>query len=387
MTTSMGDRQPWGQQLRDYRRRTGLTQGQFIERLSFLVSEISGDDRSALEQIDVFDEAATYFSGVLDSPTLSRLEKGNRGLNSRPRCIALAWGLNRLGVLDGKDEANTFLEHAGHGNLTDAELEAVVGQVIANVASPSIEANAGVVPTEPVAESSADAKEAQDRKDDIGEGPARNWGKLSAGALVGAAALLVAFLAGSASRNSDAETEPGSDPAAPRLLSHVLLVDELESANGELGGDQTFVSLHERDQRGQSDDWLQFVKFLPDDTGAYVGYRAYHLPDHIPVDSITDIRLEVNYRGPDYEAAPWVWEADRSDTAERIRLGDNRNSLWWSDWTEETFTFAVDEDQFDATHFLRDGQIWVMLSGNRAVDTLDMDYEALVVEWVEPGSN
>jgi len=127
MCTPMPDRPPWGTRLRDCRQQAGLTQGQFIERLSLLISDTGADDRSALERIDVLDEAACYFSGVLDSPTLSRLEKGNRALNSRPRCVALIWGLNRLGVLTDKDEANSFLELAGHGNLTDAESTVVLG--------------------------------------------------------------------------------------------------------------------------------------------------------------------------------------------------------------------------------------------------------------------
>ncbi len=386
MTTSVTDNQPWGDVLRGYRQRTGLTQGQFIEQLSFLVAHIDSNDRSALEQIAVFDEAAIYFSGVLDSPTLSRLEKGSRSLNSRQRCIALIWGLNRLDVLDGLDEANTFLELAGHGNLTSAESGAVLGLV-------EPEANAGPdtkPATETAPESAAGSTSvAGDHPGTGGESGAPRR-KLRSVLLAGGAVAMLAILAVAVTVNAgdgggDAETQ--SDPAGPGLQSHVLLVDELQSATGELGNGQTLVGLHEQDQRGTSDIWPQFVKFLADDTGDYLGYRAYYLPEHIPTGSITGIRLQLHYRGPDYETSPWVWEVQQSDAAGLVRLGDNRDSLWWQDWTEASFAFPADGDGFDASRYLQDGQIWVSLSGSQAFDTLDVDYEALIVEWTEPVPN
>lgn len=102
------------------------------------------------------------------------------------------------------------------------------------------------------------------------------------------------------------------------------------------------------------------------------------------IESITGLSLEVNYRGPDYEAAPWVWEVEHRPTNERIRLGDNRDSLWWSQRSEASFAFPANGDEFDASVYLREGQIWISLSGNFATDTLDLDYEALVVEWAPP---
>ncbi len=359
MTTSPTDHRPWGQLLRTYRKQADLTQGQFIEQLSFLVAQVGAEERHALEAIGVFDDAVVYFSGVLDSPTLSRLEKGSRSLNSRRRCVALVWGLNRLGVLTQHDEANTFLDLAGHGNLTDAERDVLLGPDDTAIPGPA------------ATESSQTARKAKTPRRALLAGAG-----LVAGALI-AFALIASTLFPSFARS----TPDGSEPAGPGASSHVLLADELHSVTGDTGRDQTLVGLHELDNRGSSDNWLEFVKFIAADTGDYSGYRAYYLPEHIPVEAITGIRLEVNYRGPDYEAAPWVWQVERRDISERVRLGDNRDSLWWQDWTNTSFTFPGDDAGFDASLYIQDRQIWISLDGSRADDSIDLDYEVLVVEW------
>jgi len=353
MTTSMSDNPTWGERLRGYRQQAGLTQGQFIEKLSLLVSEIDDADRLALERIDIFNEATAYFSGVLDSPTLSRLEKGNRDLNSRPRCIAFIWGLNRLGVLTETADANSFMELAGHGNLTSTESTTLLNPLNDDDRSP--------------------VKVAQDS-------PGIRKRLLAAGALL---AVTLAGTAGWAIRDARDSTDADLVSSATDQQTNVLLTDKIQTEMGELGRDQSFVGLHEKDQRNDSDDWTHFIKLIPDDTGEYFGYHVYHLPDYIPVASITGLRLDVNYRGPDYESAPWVWKVERRDTNERIRLGDNRDSRWWSDWSEASFNFPVVGDKFDASLYLRDGQFWILLTGNMAADTLDLDYEALVVEWID----
>jgi len=373
MTTRMSDSPTWGEQLRGYRQQAGLTQGQFIEKLSLLVSDINADDRLALERIDIYDEASSYFNGVLDSPTLSRLEKGNRDLNSRPRCIALIWGLNRLGVLTETIDANSFMELAGHGNLTDTESATLLTPV---------DDDGALSKTKKAAQETK--KGAQDSAGSQRRVPTR---LMAIGAAVAVTALTLAAAAGWAIRDAWDDTETSANSTAPDQQAHILLTDDLKSEIGELGRDQTFNNLHEKDQRNDSDEWTRFIKLIPDDTGEYFGYRIYHLPDHIPVKSITGLRLDVNYRGPDYESAPWVWKVERRDTNEWVRLGDNRDSLWWSTWSEASFTFPTEGDKFDASLYLRDGQLWILLTGKFAADTLDLDYEALVVEWNETDSD
>lgn len=360
MTTGMSDRPTWGEQLRSYRQRSGLTQGQFIEKLSLLVSEIDTEDRLALENIDIFNEASAYFSGVLDSPTLSRLEKGNRDLNSRSRCLALIWGLNRLGVLTESAEANRFMELSGHGNLTDAESTTLLNQ-----------ANEHTAPSTTIKTTQKTTQETS-----------RSQKRLMAvGTAVAVAALALAAAIGWAIRDARDKTGTDDISATPGYRTHVMLTDDLQSEIGEIGRDQSFASLHEKDQVNDRDDWTHFIKLIPDDKGDYFGYRVFHLPSHIQVDSITSLRLDVNYRGPDYETAPWVWKVERRDNNEWIRLGDNRDSQWWSTWSEASFNFPADDDKFDASLYLRDSQFWILHTGKFAGDTLDLDYEVLVVEW------
>ncbi len=392
MATSLTDNHSWGDLLRRYRRRTNLTQGQFIERLSLLIADIDPSERAALEQIDVFDEAAVYFSGVLDSPTLSRLEKGSRSLRSRQRCVALVWALRNLDVMAGSAEANTFLEVGGHGNLTEPESVALFGSAdLVDSARPTdsvTQSNeASNVDDLPEPPTGREADNAQDSPQ-----PTQTRSRLTTVAVVGLVAVAVALGAGWAmlgDRGGDGDgsgVASESDPAGPEVVSHVLLADELQTAAGDVGRDQTLNGLHELDNRGSSDNWEQFVKFLADDAGSYLGYRAYYLPEHIPVDAITNIRLDVNYRAPSYEAAPWVWQVERRDTSEKIRLGDNRDSLWWEAWADTGFDFPTVGESFDASIYIQDRQIWISLDGTRAEDSLDLDYEAVVVEWIEPDS-
>lgn len=118
----------WGSELRKLRKNANLTQGQLIEQLSLLTNNLSEEEKQILEEIDVYNEAITYFNGILDTPTLSRLEKGSRSITLRRRCVALIWGLRKLGVLQTIEEANSFLEVGGHGNLTTTEADALFKQ-------------------------------------------------------------------------------------------------------------------------------------------------------------------------------------------------------------------------------------------------------------------
>lgn len=114
----------WGDQLRKLRKKADITQGQLVEQLSYLVSNLSSSEQKELASIDLYEEAATYFGGILDTPTLSKLERGKRTL-SRKRTVVLVWGLAKLSMLETADQANRFLEAAGYGYLTPTEQDAL----------------------------------------------------------------------------------------------------------------------------------------------------------------------------------------------------------------------------------------------------------------------
>lgn len=118
----------WGSEVRKLRKKASLTQGQLIERFSLLTNDLPEQERYKLEEVGIYEEAAAYFSGILDTPTLSRLEKGTRTLTLRQRTMAFVWGFRQLGVLQTIEEANHFLEIGGHGNLTNAEVKALFAQ-------------------------------------------------------------------------------------------------------------------------------------------------------------------------------------------------------------------------------------------------------------------
>lgn len=129
----------WTSHLRTLRKRTDLTQGQLIEKLSIVVSELTEEDVAGLNRAGLYEEVSTYLGGILDTPALSKLETGRREIGSRKRCLALIWGFRELGVLNDPIDANQFLQSGEFGNLTDTELEAIFGMVGSGLGNGSAE--------------------------------------------------------------------------------------------------------------------------------------------------------------------------------------------------------------------------------------------------------
>lgn len=403
----MSKTSPWGSALQAYRKKAQLTQVQFIEELSLLISHLSEDENDALVDAQIYEEASSYFGGVLDAPTLSRLENGTRALNLRQRCVALVWGLKRLEVLDTVEEANHFLELGGHGNLTAAEHTAIFEPdlLAAQVADPSLH-----VQVDPPGDRSAKRVDITHR-----QSISRRIAMGIAGCLLLAAiALGIVYLrsiferdlSGEAtgqieqietrtigSTNSLDESSLGENvqkadqdqlaknestsQSTSQIKQHALLVDQLLSDVGTIGNGQTFSNLHELDLQGEAEVWGNYVKFFPTDTEPYLGYRVFSVPQHIPRAAVSAMRVKANYRGPALEGQAWVWRIFNSKTKTWERLGDNRDAPWWGSWYLLSFDIA---GEF-ADYINAEDELMLQVQASNESDGMDLDYEAIIIEW------
>jgi hypothetical protein len=142
---------------------------------------------------------------------------------------------------------------------------------------------------------------------------------------------------------------------------------------GSSGG-QAFSALTSRDQSGAQDNWNRYVEFLTPGV-AYNGYRRYRLPSTIAPLSITSIQVRANYKGPLKAEQTWRWRIYDWRNSQWVTLGDNANSNGWSSWTFVTFGASGRLANYvSSTRELR-----IQLISNSAVDNLDLDYEAIVI--------
>ncbi len=150
----------WGEQLRSFRNRLGLTQGQLIETLANLSIHVSMADEAEWHTLGIYEEVINYLGEILDVSTLSRLEQGKRALNPRARHIALVWALRRLGAMINSAEANQWLALGDQGHLTETELTTIFDQA-AEQSGSSVPEEVPITTIPPLAEQTALARPEQ----------------------------------------------------------------------------------------------------------------------------------------------------------------------------------------------------------------------------------
>jgi hypothetical protein len=158
----------------------------------------------------------------------------------------------------------------------------------------------------------------------------------------------------------------------------LLLPSSYVTTSGSDGG-QPVTNLHVKDQSGTQDDWNKYVEFQTPGSATYAGYRRYYLPFGINRQSITAIRITVNYKGPLKSYQTWTWKIYNWRTSSWVTLGDNTAAAEWR-WTVLTF---------NATGNLADyvksdtREIRIRLQSNNAKDNCDLDYEAVTITYTK----
>jgi cysteinyl-tRNA synthetase len=130
------------------------------------------------------------------------------------------------------------------------------------------------------------------------------------------------------------------------------------------------------DQSGTQSTWSRYVEFYSR-KGGNATECTYRLPTGLSTGSITELRVHVNYKGPQQSEQRWAWALqDRSGSW--VSVGDNGAAGNWR-WTE--MIFAVPGNPAD---YIANGTLKLLYRSTQAVDASDLDYQ--VIELVLDGT-
>ena len=161
------------------------------------------------------------------------------------------------------------------------------------------------------------------------------------------------------------------NPLAATAATTVLTPTSMTTTAGTTGSGERVGNLAEKDLTGTRDGWNRYVEFA----GRYSGFLAYSVPGGIPVASIGDIAVQVNYRGPGIRTQSWTFQLRNWTTNSWVTVGDNAKAPDWGAW--KLLTFHASGRAADYVSSTRALQLR-LLAGNDA-DAADIDYAAVVL--------
>lgn len=147
---------------------------------------------------------------------------------------------------------------------------------------------------------------------------------------------------------------------APRSMTH-----QIGSAQGNLS------ALKVRDQSWYDDDDAKYVAFYPE--ARYVGYRAYRLPAAVSPASVTALRIEANYCGPETFEQVWTWLLYDWSARTWVSIGNNSGVTAW-EW--KVLMFKV---KAPARFIASNGQLRLRTVSSNGINDARLDYEAIHV--------
>ena len=158
--------------------------------------------------------------------------------------------------------------------------------------------------------------------------------------------------------------------------TNTLVPTSYTTLSGSSGGQVVATSIAVLDLSGSTDTWNKYVEFGPQSSQKYDGYQSFTLPASIAPGGITGIQVRVNYRGPAAATQIWTWKIYDWTTSSYTDIGTNATAPDWGNWTLLNFTVSG-----TPTHYVRasDGRIQIGLSANNTADSVDIDYEAVIV--------
>jgi cysteinyl-tRNA synthetase, unknown class len=146
----------------------------------------------------------------------------------------------------------------------------------------------------------------------------------------------------------------------------------LSSETGKTSKQELNV-LSVQDQSGDDDSWNSYVEFYPSSDG-YKGVFTFSLPDSYANETISDITLFVNYRGPDRSEQRWYWQIKDFSSDRWVDLVDNQSAQSW-EWTVISAYVNDHPDRFvDAKHTIK-----LRYATDNDSDDSDLDYVAVKV--------
>jgi hypothetical protein len=153
-----------------------------------------------------------------------------------------------------------------------------------------------------------------------------------------------------------------------------LVPSSYVTTEGSTGGQAVATSIDLLDESGTANTWSKYVEF----DGLYTGYQVFSLPPSISPSSVTNLQITVNYQGPATSSQTWTWQVYDWVHSTYVTAGTNGGAPDWGAW--KILTFSVPGTSSDYVNG-SNGQIRVQLVSNNSADSVDIDYEALVVTY------
>lgn len=167
---------------------------------------------------------------------------------------------------------------------------------------------------------------------------------------------------------SGAILRPAVEPI-PIISLHPVIY---KTQSGSTGG-QPVSNLNVMDESGIGDHPSRYVTFATA-TATYQGYRRYILPRNIPLSSITNIRINVNYKGYAAATQTWSWYLYEWQTQKWIYIGNNKSAIALH-WTLLTFGASSPQRFINSTT----RELRVLLRSNNAKGSAKLDYESITL--------
>jgi hypothetical protein len=137
----------------------------------------------------------------------------------------------------------------------------------------------------------------------------------------------------------------------------------------------SFDTLGKLEQTESADDPSKYVTFQPRRIW-YLGYMTFSLPKEIPTDTITNVSLQVNFKGTASTRQAWSWSIYDWRTRRWVRLGQVIVGKSETDW--QMLEFQVQ----NPTRYLSSrNEIRILLRSNNGRGDAKIDYEVIQVTY------
>lgn len=148
-------------------------------------------------------------------------------------------------------------------------------------------------------------------------------------------------------------------------LKPLSMTHQIGSVRGNLS------ALYVRDQNWYDDKPAKYVSFYPD--ARYLGIRTYQIPVAVTPASVTALRVEANYAGPDKSEQIWTWSLYDWNAHTWVAIGNNAEAIAW-EWKVLIFNIPT-----PARFITADGKLRLRMNSNNGTNEARLDYEAIHV--------
>lgn len=150
-----------------------------------------------------------------------------------------------------------------------------------------------------------------------------------------------------------------------------MTAESLTTQNGSTSGSNSSLSLIE--QTGTADNPATYVSFQTPGT-SYLGYQTFHIPSDAIPSLISNMLLQVNFKGTD-PSQIWTFSVYDWSAQMWVAIG-NTNGTTVNRWNSLTFRIR------NITRIVSSsGEVRIRLQSNNATGDAKLDYEAIHITY------